>query len=133
MNEFSAEEAGLVLAKSHLNEGPSYLSLCELLEDKYGDLSDEEIDAAYKEFCAVMDVLAESLTATGTAYKTVIPSRSPVEKTYSKLGTAKSSISYSGWRGIRGGKLYELRHGTWRLLYDVAPGTDITEVPWNKK
>lgn len=58
-----------------------------------------------------------SPTPKATPYLTIIPDRSPVQKTHTSLGHAKNALTYDKRRE---GTLWEWKDGEWSLLYTVT-------------
>lgn len=115
-------------------EGIEFFDVHETLEHHYGrDLDEDEVGEVMDSLEVVAKQLLEAVSNSAVTYKTVVERRWPREKLHSALGHAKAAIAYSAWSGVRGGQLYELRHGAWDLLYDVPAGASYNDLPWRKK
>lgn len=134
MSKIDMDEAVTLIIRGQL-EDFEFFDIHETLEYHYDtELTEQEVCEVFEAVERVAKQLIQSVTGTDVTYKTVIPGRYPEEKIHAKIGPAKSAISYTCWGpGVRGGKLYELKHGNWNLLYDVAPRTAHGDLPWHKK
>ncbi|WP_328967923.1 hypothetical protein [Streptomyces sp. NBC_00239] len=63
-------------------------------------------------------------------YASIVPGRRPEVKYHAGLGLAKLAVGYQGFRGARGGEIYEYTPDGWTLLYRVESGTPMAELPW---
>lgn len=71
-------------------------------------------------------------------YLTIVPGRRPEQKTHTSLGHAKNAMlipcGYTTGYIVRGGQIweYDSEGGEWAMIYEVAPGTLESQVPWKK-
>jgi hypothetical protein len=68
-------------------------------------------------------------------YLTIIPIRTPREKTHTTLAHAKNAVSAKvHWSyGLSCDiAVYEWRDGDWSLLWDLPRGTLASALPWNQ-
>ncbi|WP_367135726.1 hypothetical protein [Saccharothrix sp. HUAS TT1] len=55
-----------------------------------------------------------------TAYASRVPDRSPNWKVHTTLGRARAAVGWSGYGGPRGGEVWKLVDGEWKLLDTVV-------------
>jgi hypothetical protein len=70
-------------------------------------------------------------------YLTHISDRHPAYKFHTDIGKAKNALGYDGYRGARGGRIWEWQFSDtmlrweWVLLFDIPRGTKRDNLPWN--
>jgi hypothetical protein len=68
-------------------------------------------------------------------YLSIIPTRSPEQKTHTSLGHAKNAVNNKIWSGYshrHDMAIYEWVDNDWKLLYDIPAGTTENNLPWRK-
>jgi len=74
------------------------------------------------------------LLSTPPSLASVVRDRTPIVK-YHSMARAKSSVGYELYNDkARGGRIYEWQpdEHEWWLLYDIAPNTPLSDLPWRK-
>ncbi|ONI83529.1 hypothetical protein ALI22I_34120 [Saccharothrix sp. ALI-22-I] len=66
-----------------------------------------------------------------TVYASRVPSRSPNWKVHTTLGRAHAAVAWSPYSGARGGEVWKLVEGEWKLLDTVESGTSADALPWH--
>lgn len=68
-------------------------------------------------------------------WATYVPTRDyPEWKLHKGKGQARGALAVPLWLGgVRGGLIFNLVDGEWKLIERVEPGTPADEVPWRRK
>ncbi|MCX2949969.1 hypothetical protein [Lentzea sp. NEAU-D7] len=63
-------------------------------------------------------------------YASRVPLRRPTWKLHSSVGRARAAVSWGGYGETRGGEVWKLVDGEWKLLHSVPNGTSALALPW---